>query len=572
MALRYRVRGMPQLVGSFDSVVLAAVTVDVAALVGARIQRVIQPGEDEIALDLHSGGRTVCLLCSIHPRWARIHLADPAPAAGRSPFAQMLRSRLTHARLLSVHQPSFERTLTLRFATDVGSAELIAEIMGRHSNLILVQDGTISGALKPVPPSKSSLRAVLPGRRFVPPPGGRPRPDELTADTFAAILTRAAAPLGSVLSTELLGLSPTLARELAVRAGLDADSRAGDVAIAPLWDALQRLVITVARREFRPVVYLRDGTPVGYAAFPLIHLGNLPSEPARTMSEAVARVTARHGALAELEDYRASLLSTIQAALRKTGRTRDELGRGLAEAEASETLKQRGELLLAYAAQIPAGAEEASVPGYDGQPVAIPLDPTLTPVENARRLFARYAKIRKARPVLTERLRHITEERAYLESVATMAEQAERADLEDLSRELADEGYLKRRAAVRPAPPSKPRAFTLPGGETVLVGRTNQENDRVTFKLAAPDDLWFHTRGTPGAHVILRPAGRRVTERALERAAAIAAYFSKARESGSVAVDYTRRRNVRKPKGARPGAVTYHHEQTIFVKPGNPSA
>jgi len=563
-----------RLIGSFDSVVLAAVVPDLEALIGSRVQRVTQPAEHELMLSLRTPGRAATILCSIHPRWARIHLAPAQPpGAEAGPFAQMLRSRLEHARLASVHQIPFERILTLGFETDAGWVDLVAELMARHSNLILVQDGLIAGAFKLVPEQHSSVRQVLPGLPYRRPPAGRPSPAELTQDRLGNLLEASAEPLVDRLNTALLGISPTMAREIAHRAAVDPEAPARTLPpdAARIFGVLAALARIVERRAFTPVVYLDGDAPRGYAPFPLLHVVGLIPEPASSMSEAVARVTTQLSESAALEEVRTSLLTAIRTALAKVERTEQEVRRGLEEASGGEAVRRRGELLLAYASQIIAGAAEATVPGYDGVPVTIPLDPALTPVENARKLFARYTKIRRARPALEGRLGQLAEERAYLESALTMAEQAVHvADLQELRRELADEGYLRRRGRRPPTAAPRPRSFTLTDGATILAGRTNQDNDRLTFKVAAPDDLWFHARGLPGAHVILRTGGRPAREGEIAQAAAVAAYFSKGRSSGSVAVDYTPRRFVRKPKGRRPGFVVYVREETVRVAPALP--
>lgn len=564
-----------RLIGSFDSIVLAAVAADLEALAGARLQRFAQHGDHEIVLQLRGPGSPASVLCSIDPRWARIHLvpSPPSSPAASGPFALMLRSRLEHARLASVRQIPFERILTLGFATDAGAVELVAELMGRHSNLILVQDGTITGALRPVPPARSAVHPVLPGLPYRRPPAAKPTPADLGPEGLRQLLTASEAPLAERLTSALLGISPTLAREVSSRAGVDPDTPSSTLGSA--CDRIHRvlfdLVGIVERREFSPVVYMKEGAVRGYAPFPLVHVTGAEAQRVETMSEAVARVTMQLSASEAMDAAGASLTASIRAALAKLARTEEEVRRGLEEAAASDAVRERGELLLAYASQIARGAREATVPGYDGDPVTIPLDPSLTPVENARKLFARYTKIRRARPALEERLRQTAAEQAYLESVLAMIEQASGPeDFTALREELAAEGYLRRgrRRAAAPAP--RPRAFTLPGGASVLVGRTNQENDRLTFKVAGPDDLWFHARGTPGAHVILRSAGRSVRHDEILQAAAIAAHFSRGRTSGTVAVDFTRRRHVRKPRGARPGVVLYDREETVRVAPALP--
>ncbi|MBI2123298.1 MAG: NFACT family protein, partial [Armatimonadetes bacterium] len=279
------------------------------------------------------------------------------------------------------------------------------------------------------------------------------------------------------------------------------------------------------------------------------------------------------GAAARLEETRAGLLASIDTALGKLTRTASEIEQAPVESSHAHELRSQGELLLAFASQIRSGAREATVTGYDGRPVTIPLDPARSPVDNAQRLFKRYAKLRDALTALSARQERLAADRQFLEHARAHALHAETLDaLEDLRQELLAEGFV--RARGRPSKPSRragPRSFSLAGGYTVLVGRTKAENERVTFALAGPEDLWFHARGVAGAHVVLKTGGRHPQMNTIEQAAAIAADFSTARESRTVAVDYTQRKYVRKPKGAKPGLVTYEREKTIFVKPELPA-
>jgi predicted ribosome quality control (RQC) complex YloA/Tae2 family protein len=566
---------MPRLVTSFDSVVLAAVAREVAALVGSRVARVAQPDAEEIAIDLRGPTGTASVLCSIHARWGRIHLMAKSPSAELSTFGQLLRSRLDGARLTAVHQTPFERILTLSFDTLGGRADLVAEIMGRHSNMMLVQQGHITGSLKTVPETKSAVRAVLPGAPYVPPPAERPSPAALTEASLLQLLSSSSDPLAKRLVATVLGLSPALAVELTVRARLDplAPAREQAASSAALWTVLQDLVRIVQTHTFAPIIYLDGVELVGFAPFPYVHLANLDQRPASSMSDAVASVLGRFGAATRAQEQRTVLVASIRSALERVARTETEIRRALEEAARTGPLRQQGELLLAYAAQVPRGAAEVTLPAFDGTPLTIPLDPSLSAVQNAQRLFKRYGRVRSGHTALNTRLTAAAAERAYLESVLTLIEQAStEQDLLDLRQELGDEGYLRRRTVRtrRPAATAGPRRFTVADGTLVLVGRTNRENDVLTFKLAAPDDLWLHARGVPGAHVILKTGRKTPADQALQQAASIAAYFSQARQAASVPVDYTARRHVRKPKGAKPGLVTYTQEHTVTVAPALP--
>ena len=559
---------------SFDSIVMAAVVRDLRPLVGSRVRRVLQIEQADVAIELRGRGtRNPTILLSAHARWARIHLSPPLARGDPGPFAQMLHARLEGARLAALEHPAFERSVTLRFESDRGPLDLVAEVMGRHSNIILVEDGVIAGAQKLVDRSRSSIREVLPGRIFTPPPRDRPYPGEMDARRLEALLAATDAPLAQALTAGVLGIGPVMARELSVRAGLEPDlPAAGGHGAAAVHRVLIDLAATVAAEDFSPVLYTVDSLPAGFAPFPLEHLRSLAGTPVKTMSEAVTAVTRQLGVTAGLDEQRRALGTALHAALRKTDHAATELKGALEESERGADLRAQGELLLAYASQIPPASAQATLPGFDGTPVTVVLDPTLTPVENARRLFDRYGKMRDARPELEARLAAVEDDRRYLESTVVLVETARQVeDLAALRGELIDEGYLAGRR-TRPAVAPKPRGFALHSGAQVLVGRSNQDNDRITFKVAGPDDLWLHARGVPGAHVVLRTGGREATEDEIAAAASAAAYFSAARGSGHVAVDATARRHVRKPRGSKPGFVIYERERTVHAVPRIPES
>ena len=571
------VNSMPRVVTSFDSVVLAAIAREIGAFVGSRLGRVTQPDPEEVAIEFRRRSGPVSLLVSIHARWGRVHLIERLTGGELSTFGQLLRSRLEGARLTAVHQIPFERVLRLAVTTLGGKFDLVAEIMGRHSNLILVQNGMITGSLKTVPPTKSALRVVRPGSPYAPPPVDRPSPSDLTEDALRQLLTSSDDPLAQHLVASVLGLSPTLATELVVRARLDpkAPANAQSDTTAQLWTELQSLVRIVQTQAFTPTIYLEGDEPVGFAPFPYEHLASLPHRPAASMSEAVAATLGRFGPAARLDEQRTALLTVVRRALARVERRELELRQAIEEAARTGRLRAHGELLLTYASQVPPGASEVTLPGFDGTPMTIPLDPALSASGNAQQLFKRYKRVRDARTTLANRLSDAEAERTYLESVLTLIAQATTAeDLTDLRQELADEGYLRRtpRRPTRPSAKSGPRRFAVAGGRLVLVGRTNRENDALTFKTAAPEDLWLHARGVPGAHVILKTDGKAPPEEAIRQAAALAAFFSQAREEPSVLVDYTPRKYVRKLQGAKPGLVTYTREQTLRVSPVAPDA
>jgi predicted ribosome quality control (RQC) complex YloA/Tae2 family protein len=243
----------------------------------------------------------------------------------------------------------------------------------------------------------------------------------------------------------------------------------------------------------------------------------------------------------------------------------------LADAGDADKYRVYGDLLMANLPVVQAGGKEvvlANLYAPDAAPLAIPLDPLLSPVANAKRHYVRYNKAKRAQQTLAGQLAECRTDLAYLDSVAVALDQAVRLEeIEEIRQELVQSGYLKEKSKRRPAPLSAPLAASAPDGAAILVGRNNRQNDLVTFKHAGPDDLWLHTKDIPGSHVILKTGGREPSPEALAAAAMLAAYHSKARASATVPVDYTRRRHVRKPAGAKPGFVIYDHQKTIYVTP-----
>ncbi|MGH2349768.1 MAG: Rqc2 family fibronectin-binding protein, partial [bacterium] len=442
---------------SFDSVVLAAVAADLEPLVGSTVTRVLQPDREEIVLAVGGRRRPAYLLVSIHPRWARVHLTGEVQPGVAGSFCQLLRARLEGARLKGIEQPPFERTLTLGFEALDDEVDLVAEVMGRHSNLIAVSGGTILGSLKSVTAAMSSVRPILPGIPYVPPPRGLPAPQELTEP---ALRQRLAASTGSParrLTGAILGISPLMAVELAARAGVDPAGRTDDAGrlAAAVWPVLAEFVDAVVHRRFTPILYRADGAPVAATPFPYAHLTGLRSEPAPTMSAAVAAVVKDAATRSRLDDERGALTAAIGGVMAKVARAEAQLQKSQGEAAGGEALKQRGDLLFAYASQIPPGSSEATLPGFDGTPVTIQLDPTLSAVDNARRLFKRYARIKAAQPQVVQRLREVAAQREYLESMQVLTDTATSADdLAGIREELVGQGVLKsRRRAARTVTP-----------------------------------------------------------------------------------------------------------------------
>jgi predicted ribosome quality control (RQC) complex YloA/Tae2 family protein len=543
---------------------------------------VAQPDAHTVALRVRAGRAARAIVCSIHPRRARCLLvAMPPGGTADHPFLLQLRARLQGARLRDARVEPFERVLVLQFETLEGEIDLIMEVMGRHSNLLLVEGDRILGLFKTVTASMSRTRPLTAGSRYSQPPRGRPTPAQATVETLAEWLAEGAS-IAKTLVRRLLGISPPVATHVALTAGLDPEGPVPPGAAGRLLEALAQLVELVDTRAFGPVWYAdAAGRAVAYAAIPLLTYRALTAHPGGSMSEAAERVIEAAARGDAVEEPRRSVLARIDELTRRAQRAEGEVSASIEDAAKGPRWRRWGELLLAYASTVPAGADQVTVPDFDGTPVTIPLDPKRGPIASAQAYFRRHGKAAAAGRVLPARLVRLREERAYLAQMRLFATQAASAEeVRAVGAEMsgAGEGRSRPPAPARgrggkrlsPEPAPAVRTFTTTDGLRILVGRNSRGNDHLTFDLAVPDDLWLHARGMAGAHVILKTDRLPPPPEAVAAAAEVAAYFSEGRAAAKVPVDVTARRHVRKPKGARPGIVTYREERTVVAEPRLP--
>ncbi|MFZ5815577.1 MAG: Rqc2 family fibronectin-binding protein [Bacillota bacterium] len=574
---------------AFDSTVMAAVVAELnQKLLGGRISKIYQPEPDELALLCYSGGANHRLLLSGNPRQARLHLTSiekknpPVPPT----FCMLLRKYIEGGRITAIRQVGRDRICRMSIAVtdELGNpAEftLVAEVMGKHSNLVLLNpQGRIVDAVRRVTEEVNRYRELLPGLAYIaPPPTGKLDPAALTAEQLAARAGDATQPAWQLLLDAVDGLGPMLAREAVARAGFPPEEPVAGVSLAALSGAVRALAEV---REWEPrLLYDEQGRLKEFHVIPLAHW---PGRAQTGFASVSACLDAYYGGRAEEEKFRALRGSLAKLVRDEAGRVRRKLKaqrESLATAESAEAFRIQGELITANLWQIQKGETEARVVNYydpDGGEVVIPLDPTLTPSENAQAYYRRYQKARSGLAIIQEQVARSEAELAYLEQVEVALDQASSLpDLEEIRRELAAEGYIgekpekdRKRGAEAPKEQRAQPPLTIRSsdGLEIWVGRNNRQNDYLTMKLAAPHDLWFHTKEIPGSHVILRvPPGREVPERAIHEAAALAAYHSRARHSSGVPVDYTLRKHVRKPNGARPGMVIYDNQKTLWVTP-----
>lgn len=564
------------------------------AVTGGKVDKIYQPGRDEVILAVRSPKQgNVKLLLSANPTHPRPQLTALSRENPDVPpmFCMLLRKHLSGARLLAVEQVPLERVVifTLEALNELGDRverKLVLEAIGRRSNLILLDgDGRILDCMRRVESNLGSgdsrQRTLLPGMFYrLPPAQDKLDPTAQSRDDLENLL--AAAPEQAQADRWLLdtfgGLSPLVCRELAFQAGGDVEVRLD--ALGPqgrerLLDKLEALLGDVKEFHVTPTMILRDGKPSDFTFFPVAQYQNAAETLAcPSFSAMLDQFFEQREHLERVKQKGQDLIRSVTTARDRTARKIAHQEQELAATQDRERLRQLGDILTSNFYQMQRGmARLRTVDFYDpeGKEVDIKLDPLLTPQQNAAKYYKEYNKAKTAEVVLTQQLEKGRRELEYLNSVLeniTLAE-GER-DLGEIRQELTDTGYLRRASKAKGREKrvsSKPMEFRSSSGLRISVGKNNTQNDLLTCKLAFKSDIWFHTQKIHGSHVILWTEGKEPDLQSLNEAACLAAWFSQARDSSKVPVDYTPVKYVKKPNGARPGMVTYTTYETAWVTP-----
>ncbi len=536
------------------------------------------------------------LVVSLDPRHYRLQLlaAKPEITYPEKPnnFCQLLRRHLPGLPLVELSQPGLERLIVLTFAAGYcpdlrpRHFRLVCELMGKYSNLLLLDaDNFILGAARHSSGERNALREVVPGAEYQPPPT-QSRHDLFSIDSpyfrRSLLLAPSNEPLVQVLLRTVQGLDKLLAQEILHRAGLDPQltrAELKDYQLSPLWQqvaALQRIALS---KQWAPCLVVdAAGKPTDFSPVALTH-GNAQAVASFTVLQETFYQDIYQKQEAGIQ--KAELQEALTREIKKVKRKAAAQQQDFASAEEALDYKEKADLLLTYQHQIKPGQTSVTLPRFsDNRPVEISLDPAVGAVTNAERYYARYAKAKRKRERSQQELAKTIEYLRYLEQLQEDLRQLEdSSDLLTISDELASLGVIK--AKTKPSPKRAGSAHQAPqyqsirldDGTEILVGRNSKQNDLITMTKAKPDDLWFHVKNRPGSHVILRTRpGEPPSEEAILYAARLAATYSSAYQSSKVEVDYTERKNVWKPKGAKPGMVLYENYRTLIVQPLDPAA
>ncbi|SOB92634.1 predicted ribosome quality control (RQC) complex YloA/Tae2 family protein [Ureibacillus xyleni] len=549
---------------AFDGLFTFAMANELKKLITGRITKIHQPNALEIVLHIRANGENYKLLNSIHPSYARVHLTDHSIDNPSEPpmFCMLLRKHIEGGFISAIQFEEFERiiTMVIESKNEIGDAvtrKLTFEIMGRHSNSILIDSETnkIIDSLKHLPPSMNSYRTVLPGQTYIsPPPQEKLNPLKVTDDEIQQFFSESKTSKEIVESFK--GFSPIHATELLFRLK--------DGNVIEVFRTFVNEIITGTHPT-----YLEIDKKIYFSPTKLTHLHeqeisfeNLSSLLDRVFYARAERDRVKQQA-GDLENWLQNELNKLKLKLKK-------LHKDIENASKLDKFQLYGELLMANLYQFEKGMKEVTVTNYyseDSEQITIPISERKTPVENAQSYYTKYNKAKNALIMVKEQIEKTNNEIQYFEMLMAQVEQASPADIEEIREELAEQGYLRMRASKKKKKPVKPspEQYISSTGIRISVGKNNKQNDYLTFKLANRNDIWLHTKDIPGSHVVIH--SNEPDETTLLEAATLSAYFSKARSSSSVPVDYTEIRQVKKPNGSKPGFVIYFEQKTLFVTP-----
>lgn len=571
---------------ALDGLVLHAIVHELQMCVGGRINKIHQPGENDVIFQIRAQGQNVKLLLSANPTYPRVQLTEQTSLnpLDAPMFCMLLRKHCENGVIEAVEQIGMERVIRLQIRHrdelgDMSVKQIIVEIMGRHSNIILLDPATdtILDGIHHVTPAISSYRIVMPGSKYVAPPAqDKQNPLEVDQQSFLAAIEKEAgdAPADKpeqTLVTAFSGLSPLIATEIVYRSR-QAGGNGQEIDKNALWRAFEGIMTATRLHQYEPVIKEQEGTgKLFFAMTPLTHI----TGPSTAYKAPSACLEMFYGDKAERDTVKqrvADLLRFLQNERNKNVKKLEKLQETARDSKDADKYRILGELLTASLHAIKKGDREIEAVNYYDEEqalITITLDPLLTPSENAQRYFKKYTKMKNSTAIVEEQIEQTHQEIAYLNSLLQQLGVASLSDIEEIREELMEQGYIRDRNKKqrKKKKKDKPALACYMSSEQIpiYVGKNNTQNEYLTNRLASSSDTWLHTKDIPGSHVVIRGDG--YTETTLLEAAQLAAYFSQAKHSSQVPVDYTTIKHVHKPNGSKPGFVIYVNQKTLFVTP-----
>ncbi len=571
---------------AFDGIVVSNIVSDLKKkIINGRIYKIYQPENDELNIIIKNNKESYRLLLSADASLPLIYLMQLTKENPMNApvFCMLLRKHIGNGRIVDISQPGFERIVefTIEHLDEMGDLcrkKLIIEIMGKHSNIIFTDEkGIIIDSIKHISHLVSSVREVLPGKQYVyPPSGGKCSPFEADIDYFANSVFAKPLPASKALYTSVTGISPLIANELCYRAGIDGNlstSALSDDDKNSIFAEFEKLVFNIKNEDYKPCIIYDGYNPVDFSSVELTMYSDLKTEYKNDISRTLEEYYFRKSKVTRIRQKSADLRKIVSVAIERTSRKYDLQLKQLRDTENREKYKVYGELINTYGYNVTEGSKSfKALNYYTGEEIEIPLDSNISVMDNAKRYFDKYNKLKRTNEALSKLVVETGDELKYLKSVQTFIDMTlDENALAQVKDELVLSGYIKAKygaKANKNIAKSKPYHYISSDGFHMYVGKNNLQNDELTFKFANSGDMWFHAKNMPGSHVIVRlEKADDLPDKTYEEAASLAAYYSSGRDNPKVEVDYTKRGNLKKPAGAKPGFVIYHTNYSMMAKP-----
>jgi predicted ribosome quality control (RQC) complex YloA/Tae2 family protein len=572
---------------AFDGITIAAMVQQLNKnLSGGRINKIAQPEADELLITGKGAQGQKRLLLSASASLPLLYFTEKnkvSPLTAPN-FCMLLRKHIGSARITAIRQPDMERVVEfeLEHLNEMGDPckkVLIMELMGKHSNLIFCDEkGMILDSIKHVSSHMSSVREVLPGREyFIPKTQDKSNPLTITQEEFLEVVCKKPCNISRAIYTSLTGLSPVIAEEICYRASIDGSDAAlslDETACIHLYHTFSRMMEQVAEGDFTPNIVYRGEEPVEYGVLPFSQYGEeYHFEYFDSVSAMLETYYASKNTLTRIRQKSSDLRRIVQTALERNRKKLALQEKQMKDTAKKDKYKVYGELINTYGYGLEDGCKSfTALNYYTNEEITIPLDPTMSPAENAKKYFDKYGKLKRTEEALTEQLNETQTEIDHLESISNALDIAlAESDLAQIKEELTEYGYIKRhysgKKGAKMQTKSKPFHYVSSDGFDIYVGKNNYQNDELTFKFATGNDWWFHAKKMAGSHVVVRTRDGELPDRTFEEAGRLAAYYSKGRTAPKVEIDYIQKKQVKKPAGAKPGFVVYYTNYSLMAEP-----
>lgn len=566
---------------AFDGITIANIVHELNRnLLDGRINKIAQPETDELLLTIKTPNGQRRLSISASASLPLIYLTEgnkPSPMTAPN-FCMLLRKHINNGRITKIWQPKLERIIHFEIEHldelgDLCKKELIVEIMGKHSNIIFCsEDGTIIDSIKHVSSQMSSVREVLPGRiYFIPDTMEKSDPLSVSFAEFQRVLTEKPMPLAKAVYTSFTGISPVVAEEICYLSGIDSALTPRELSEDLLTHLYRQFTLyfeEVSAGHFSPAIYYHGAEPKEFSALPLTHFSQYIRKDYDSISRLLEDYYAEKNTLTRIRQKSVDLRRVVQTALERNRKKYDLQAKQLRDTENREKFKVYGELIHTYGYNLEPGAKNLEALNYyTNEMITIPLDSAKTPQENALKYFEKYNKQKRTFEALTSLIKETKDDISYLESVSNALDIAlSEEDLTQIKEELMESGYIRRKFTKKKVKiTSKPFHYLSSDGYHIYVGKNNLQNEELTFHFASGNDWWFHAKGIPGSHVIVKTNGEELPDRTFEEAGKLAAYYSKNRGSEKIEIDYIEKKHVKKPKGGKPGFVVYYTNYSLMI-------